>query len=107
MAAMVAAASRISDHMEHGGQIAWGAVRTDGPIGASAERAAKILVDCMCALVRAGVDPAQLRAMSYITPACGLGTHSDAIADAVFDTVRNVARKMGEKSTASRITLGT
>ena len=107
MAAMVAAASRISDHMEHGGQIAWGAVRTDGPIGGSAERAAKILVDCMCALVRAGVDPEQLRAMSYITPACGLGTHSDAIADAVFDTVRNVARKMGEKSTASRITLGT
>lgn len=107
MDAMVAAASRISDHMEHGGQIAWGAVRTDGPIGGSAERATKILVDCMCALVRAGVDPEKLRAMSYITPACGLGTHSDAIADAVFDTVRNVARKMGEKATASRLTHGT
>ena len=107
MASMVAAASRISDHMDHGGQIAWGAVRTDGPIGGSADRASKILVDCMCALVRAGVDPEKLRAMSYITPACGLGTHSDAIADAVFDTVRNVALKMGEKATASRITLGT
>lgn len=106
MASMVAAASRISDHMEHGGQIAWGAVRTDGPIGGSAERAWKTLVDCMCALVRAGVDPVQLREMSYITPACGLGAHSDAVADEVFDTVREVAQKVAEKVTASRLTLG-
>lgn len=106
MNAMVAAASRISDHMDHGGHIAWGAVRTDGPIGASAERVSKSLLECMCALVRAGVDPIQLRTMSYITPACGLATHSEGVAQAVFATVRDVSRKIAEQATASRLTLG-
>lgn len=106
MNAMVAAAIRISDHMEHGGHIAWGAVRTDGPIGGSAERAWKNLMECMCALVRAGVDPVKLRTMSYITPACGLATHTEGVAESVFSTVRNVSRKVAEQATASRLTLG-
>lgn len=106
MNSMVAAAMRISDHMEHGGHIAWGAVRTDGPIGGSAERAWKNLMECMCALVRAGVDPVHLRTMSYITPACGLATHTEGVAESVFSTVRNVSRKVAEQATASRLTLG-
>ena len=106
MNSMVAAASRISDHMEHGGHIAWGAVRTDGPIGASAERVWKNLMECMCALVQAGVNPIQLRTMSYVTPACGLATHSDGVAESVFATVRDVSRKVAEQATASRLTLG-
>jgi len=106
MDAMVASASRISDHMEHGGHIAWGSVRTDGPIGGSAERAWKNLMECMCALVRAGVDPVQLRTMSYITPACGLATHTEGVAESVFSTVRNVSHKVAEQATASRLTLG-
>lgn len=106
MNAMIAAASRISDHMSHGGRIAWGAVRTDGPIGASAERAWKTLMECMCALVRAGVDPITLREMSHITPACGLGTHTEGVAESVFDTVRSVSMRVGEQATASRLTLG-
>lgn len=106
MDALVSAASRITDHMNHGGRLAWGAVRTDGPIGASAERAWKQLMECMCALVRAGVDPIQLRAMSHITPACGLGTHTDGVAESVFDTVRSVSVRVGEQATASRLTLG-
>jgi methionine synthase II (cobalamin-independent) len=106
MNSMVAAAIRISDHMEHGGHIAWGAVRTDGPIGSSAERAWKNLMECMCALVRAGVDPVKLRTMSYITPACGLATHTEGVAESVLSTVRNVSRKVAEQATASRLTLG-
>ena len=106
MAAMLVAASRISDHLEHGGRIAWGAVRTDGPIAVSGERSWKGLVEAMCALVRAGVDPLLIRRMSFVTPACGLGTHSDAVADRVFSHVRSVSVKVAEQATASRLTLG-
>lgn len=106
MADMLVSASRISDHLSHGGRIAWGAIRTDGPIAVSDERSWKALMDAMCALVRAGVDPLDLRRMSYVTPACGLGTHTEAVADRVFSNVRSVAVKVAEQATASRLTLG-
>jgi methionine synthase II (cobalamin-independent) len=106
MSEMLVAASRISDHLAHGGHIAWGAVRTDGPISVTSERSWKALMDVMCSLVNAGVDPVLLRRMSYVTPACGLATHSDAVAEQVFAQVRNIATKVGEQATASRLTLG-
>lgn len=105
MADMLAAASRISDHFVHGGRIAWGAVRTDGPIALSAERPWKSLVEVMCALVKSGVDPLLIRRMSYVTPACGLGTHTDAIAQQVFSHVQELATRVGKQSTASLLTL--
>ena len=106
MAEMLVAASRISDHLDHGGRIAWGAVRTDGPIAISAERPWKSLMESMCALVKAGVDPLLVRRMSYITPACGLGSHTDGVAERVFSHARNVSMKVGQQATASRLTLG-
>lgn len=106
MAEMLVAASRISDLLEHGGRIAWGAVRTDGPISVSAERSWKSIVEVMCALVRAGVDPVLLRRQSFVTPACGLATHSDGVAERVFAHVRDVSIKVAEQATASRLTLG-
>ena len=105
MAEMLGAASRISDHLGHGGRIAWGAVRTDGPIAVSAERPWKSLVEVMSALVKAGVDPLLIRRMSYVTPACGLGSHTDAVAERVFSHVRELATRVGKKSTASLLTL--
>ena len=106
MAEMLVAAKRISEHLEHGGRIAWGAVRTDGPIAVNAERAWRGLMDSMCALVKAGVDPVLLRKMSYVTPACGLGTHSDAVAEQVFAQVKELSLKVADQATASRLTLG-
>jgi hypothetical protein len=105
MGEMLAAASRISDHLAHGGRIAWGAVRTDGPIAISVERPWKSLVSVMCSLVKAGVDPLLIRRMSYVTPACGLGTHTDAVAERVFSHVRELATRVGKQSTASLLTL--
>lgn len=106
MAEMLVAASRISDHLEHGGWIAWGAVRTDGPIAVSGERGWKSLMESMCALVNAGVDPLLLRKQSYVTPECGLGTHTDAIAERVFANARDISARVGEQATASKLTLG-
>ena len=106
MSEMLSAASRITDLLERGGRIAWGAVRTDGPIAVSAERSWKSLVEVMCALVTAGVDPVLLRRQSFVTPACGLGTHSDGVAERVFSHVRDISVKVAEQATASRLTLG-
>lgn len=106
IAEVVRAASRISDHLEHGGRIAWGAVRTDGPISVSPERPWKGLVELMCSLVKAGVDPLVLRRMSHVTPACGLATLSEQLASRVMGHVAEVSRRVAEQATASRLTLG-
>ena len=106
MTEMIAAASRISDHLAHGGHIAWGAIRTDGPIAVTDDRSFKALMESMCALVQAGVDPLLLRRMSYVTPAGGLSSHSDPVAGRVFSHVRSVSVKVAEQATASRLTHG-
>jgi hypothetical protein len=106
MAEMLVHASRISDYLQHGGHIAWGAVRTDGPIAINSERSWKLLMDAMCALVRAGVDPQHLRRLCFVTPACGLATHTDAVAHQVFQHVQDLATRVADQATASRLTLG-
>ena len=103
---MLVAASRISDHLQQGGRIAWGAIRTDGPIAVTVERSWKLLMEAMCALVRAGVDPILLRRQCFITPACGLASHTDQVASRVFGHVHEVAARVAEQATASRLTLG-
>lgn len=106
MSAMLAAAPRISEHLEHGGRIAWGAVRTDGPIALSPDRPWKNLAGALCALVNNGVDPVLIRRNSFITPACGLGTHSVAVAERVMSHVRDLSMRISEQATASLLTLG-
>jgi len=106
MERLMHAAARISEHLEHGGRIAWGAVRTDGPIAVSSDRSWKNLASVMCALVRNGVDPHLVRRNSFVTPACGLGTHSVAVADRVMTHVRDLSARVAEQTTASLLTLG-
>lgn len=106
VAELTMSASRISDHLVNGGRIAWGAVRTDGPISVTAERPWRAVIEAMCALVKAGVDPLLLRRMSHVTPACGLATLSERVAERVMTNVSDVARRVAEQATASRLTLG-
>ena len=100
------AASRISDHLEHGGRIAWGAVRTDGPISVNAERPWRNIIEVMCTLVQVGVDPLLLRKQSHVTAACGMGTLTEKVAERVVANVREVSARVAEQATASRLTLG-
>ena len=69
--------------LEGGGRIAWGVVPTDGPILTSSERSWRRLSDVWCELVRRGCDPVLLRQRSLVTPQCGLGLHTPAVADRV------------------------
>lgn len=106
MERMLRAVPRISEHLEHGGRIAWGAVRTDGPIAVSSDRSWKNFATVLCSLVKNGVDPHAVRRNSFVTPACGLGTHSVAVANRVMSHVRDISGKVGEQATASLLTLG-
>ena len=106
ISAIEAVASRISEYLELGGVIAWGVLRTDGPIPTAADRAWKSLTDMWCSLVRKGVDPVLLRRNSIVTPVCGLGMHTDDLATQVMALVDEISLKVQEQSTASRLTLG-
>jgi hypothetical protein len=96
----------LQQFLEHGGWIAWGAVATDGPIGVTAGRAWHHLSGLWCDLVQQGVDPMLLRRQSLITPHCGLGMHTPAVAERVCRTVRDISRRVRDQATATRFMLG-
>ena len=79
---------------------------TDGPIAAIGERPWRQLSDVWCALVQRGCDPVLLRRRSLLTPHCGLGLHTPAVADRVCGVAREVGRRVYEQARASRFALG-
>ena len=86
--------------------IAWGAIATDGPIGVTAGRAWHQLSGLWCELVQLGADPVLLRRQSLITPHCGLGTHSPAVAERICRMVRDISGRVRDQATAARFVLG-
>lgn len=92
--------------LDDGGTIAWGAVPTEGPIATSAERPWRQLVDLWCELVQRGVDPVRLRTQSIITPECGLGTHTPAVAERVLRLVSEIGARVRDQAAATRFSLG-
>ena len=80
----------IGAFLENGGWVAWGAIPTTGPLGATPERLWQQLSAEWCGLTQGGCDPVQLREQALITPACGLATHGDGQAD-----LRAVAHQPG------------
>lgn len=89
-----------------GGVVAWGAVSTEGPIPASAERPWSNLSELWCTLVRHGIDPALLRRQSMITPECGLGSHTPAVAERVHRITREVSQRVSDQARATMFSLG-
>ena len=92
--------------LESGGWIAWGAVPTHGPIPTSADRPWRNLSALWCRLVERGADPVQLRSQALITPECGLGLHTVAVADHVHRLTAEVARRVADQAAATRFVLG-
>lgn len=103
---LVAVGGYLQRFLEHGGWIAWGAVATDGPIGVTAGRAWHHLSGLWCDLVQQGTDPVLLRRQSLVTPHCGLGTHTPAVAERVCRSVRDISRRVRDQATAARFVLG-
>lgn len=101
---LVTSAGRLLEHLLLGGWIAWGVVRTDGPIPLSAERPWKNLLAAWSALTAAGIDPDLLLSRAVLTPVCGLGTHSEIVAGRVMSILRELSRRLSERASRSLIT---
>lgn len=91
---LVAYAGYLARFLDRGGVVAWGAVPTEGPIGATANRTAARLEALWDQLAERGCDPARLRRQSLISPQCGLGGHSTSVAERVCETARAVSRSV-------------
>jgi len=103
---LLESAGYLNRFISDGGTIAWGAISTDGPVPMSAERPWRRLSDLWCELVQRGADPAQLREQSIITPECGLGTHTPAVAERVYRLTADVSQRVRDQSMATRFSLG-
>jgi hypothetical protein len=99
-------AGYLAGFLSDGGTIAWGAVPTEGPIATSAERPWRKLSELWCALVERGADPAQLRRQSIITPECGLGMHTPAVAERVYRLTADISGRVKDQAASARFVLG-
>lgn len=88
------AAGYLHDFLVRGGVVAWGAVATGGPILPSADRYWRSLVDMWRALGDRGCDPDLLRRRAIITPQCGLGLHSMAVAQRVLELTATLGERV-------------
>lgn len=103
---VVEAAGTLARFLEAGGWVAWGAVPTNAPIGASSDRYWRELSAVWCELVQHGCDAARLRRQALITPACGLGDHDAEVAERVLASVVELAAKTATQAVATRLSLG-
>lgn len=99
-------AGALGAFLERGGWVAWGAVPTNGPLGATPERMWQQLSAEWCALTQHGCDPVLLREQALISPACGLANHGEAQADLVFSLASQVARRLETQTHGMRLTIG-
>lgn len=92
--------------LHHGGWIAWGAVATEGPIGVTSTRSWHQLSTLWCDLVQRGCDAERLRSQAILTPQCGLAAHSNAVAERVCHSLRDVSRSVRSTAAAAKLMLG-
>ena len=92
--------------LDSGGWVAWGAVPTDGPIPHSGDRPWKALSELWCELVKTGCDAVRLRTQSLITPACGLGLHSETVARHVVKITAELSHRVHSQAVATRLSIG-
>jgi methionine synthase II (cobalamin-independent) len=103
---LVDVAGHLADFLDQGGSIAWGAIPTDRPVAASADRYWRELAAVWCDLVAAGCDPGAIRRQALVTPACGLGLHDEASANLVADLLQDIGDRVAGQAVATRLTIG-
>jgi hypothetical protein len=100
------AAGSVTDFVERGGWLAWGAVPTDRPIGSTVDRLWRKLSVLWCDLVGAGCDPVRLRTQAMITPACGLARHGTTQAEQVMGFTTRLAERLHDQAIGVRLSVG-
>jgi hypothetical protein len=96
----------IARFLDGDGWIAWGAVRTDRPVGESADPHWRHLATVWCELTRRGCDPVPLRTRGMITPACGLAGYGATQAERLLGIARELAARVHDQAVAARLMLG-
>ena len=99
-------AGPLAKYLENGGMIAWGVIRTDAPIMGSADRSWKQLAGLWCELVQQGCDAQRLRQQSLVTPACGLASFSEEVAEQIYAQVRDIGERVRTQALATRLNIG-
>jgi hypothetical protein len=78
--------------------IAWGIVPTsDKVLGETAGSLIDRYDECVDRLVAKGVDKQLIHQQSMLTPSCGTGSLSEALAEKVFDTLSKVSEALKER----------
>jgi hypothetical protein len=83
--------------LDRGGMLAWGIVPVDSDQAVRAETAESLvarLEEALARLAAKGVSGEVLRARSLLTPACGMGTLSEAAAEQALQLVAEVSTRM-------------
>ncbi len=99
-------AGAFAGFLEHGGWVAWGAVPTHGPLGATPDRLWEQLSLDWRGLTQGGCDPVLLREHALITPECGLAMHDESQADLIMSLTNQVARRLETQTKGMRLTVG-
>lgn len=99
-------AGALGAFVERGGWVAWGAVPTAAPLGASEGRYWKALSAQWCELVQNGCDPVQIRCQALVTPECGLANHDEVQTAHVLDLCGRVASRLQDQVVGVRLSVG-
>ena len=99
-------AGAFAGFLERGGWVAWGAVPTHGPLGATPDRLWEQLSLDWRGLTQGGCDPVLLREHALITPECGLAMHDESQADLIMSLTNQVARRLETQTKGMRLTVG-
>ena len=90
----------VAAFLERGGTLAWGITpNTPAVAQESVESLAEKLLDAMDLLVHKGIHRDDILPGSWITPACGLGTVSQDLAERNLSLTAGVSRVMKERYT--------
>ena len=103
---LVGWAGALSDFIDRGGRVVWGAVPVDQPLGTSEELLWRRLSAMWCELVGEGMDPLLLRSRSLVGPVDGLGHFGVTQAERVLDLVDSLATRVRRQAIGARLTLG-
>jgi hypothetical protein len=105
-AGVTACAGALAAFVDRGGWVAWGAVPTAAPVGASEGLYWKALSAQWCELVQNGCDPVRIRRQSLVTPECGLTNHDVAQASHVLELCGRVATRLQDQAVGVRLSVG-
>jgi hypothetical protein len=103
---LVGWAPALSQHLEAGGWIAWGAVPVDRPLGTNEQILWRRLTETWNELAAVGVDPMLVRLHSMVSPADGLAHFGPSQAERVLDLTSALSTRVRRQTIAARLSLG-